>query len=165
LLSDREEQLMDKQHDNRDSFEKYIDAMEGNGPETTLLAMLQEAGIPLPNPDDVSDREMSATLWKVIDGLWDQGVVLYSTDHLSDRELYALLWTDLLLQPEPILPEEIAVTTHLDILGSWSTDDLEVFLRYYADEETRQEWGKDYGKPIPDHVDPPYDRDRLLPGR
>ena len=155
---------MDKQKDNRDPFEKYLDAMEPDAPPTTLFAVLQDAGIPLTNPDDVSDSDMPGTLWKVIEGLWDQGVILYSTDHLSDRELYALLWTELLLEPQPIIPEDASVTTHLDILGGWSNDDLEVFLRYYADEETRREWAKDYGKPIPAHVDPLYDRDRLLPG-
>jgi hypothetical protein len=155
---------MDKQPDSRAPFEKYIDAMEWEAPQTTLFAILQEAGIPLPNPDDVSDHDISATLWTVINGLWDQGVILYSTNHLSDRELYTLLWTDLLLQTGPIIPEEVSVTTHLDILGGWSSDDLEVFLRYYADDEARQECGKHYGKPIPEHVEPPYDRDRLLPG-
>jgi hypothetical protein len=60
---------------------------------------------------------MHTVLWKVIDGLWDEGVTLYCTDHLSDRELYTLLWTDLLLEDEPIVPDDFSVTTHLDILG------------------------------------------------
>jgi len=61
--------------------------------------------------------ERHTVLWKVIDGLWDEGVTLYCTDHLSDRELYTLLWTDLLLEDEPIVPDDFSVTTHLDILG------------------------------------------------
>ena len=34
----------------------------------------------------------------------------------------------------------------------------------YADDEARRECGKHYGRPIPEHLEPPYDRDRLLPG-
>jgi hypothetical protein len=96
--------------------------------------------------------------------MWEEGVILYSTDHLSDRELYTLLWTDLLIEDHENIPEGLAVTTHLDILGGWSADDMEVFLRYYADDEMRKEWAEEYSKPIPEHIDPPYDRDRFLPG-
>jgi hypothetical protein len=155
---------MDNKQSKRDRFEEYMEAMEGNGAKTTLFAVLQDAEIPLPNPVDVSDAEISTVLWNVINGMWEEGVVLYSTDHLSDRELYTLLWTDLLIEDDDITPAGFAVTTHLDILGGWSNEDMEVYLRHYADEETRKEWAKDYGKPLPVHVDPPYDRDRLLPG-
>jgi hypothetical protein len=77
--------------------------------------------------------------------------------------LYTLLWTDLLIQDHDIMPDGFAVTTHMDILGGWSNEDMEVFLRYYADEETRQEWGED-GRILPERADPPSDRDRFLPG-
>jgi hypothetical protein len=155
---------MDKKPSKRDAFEEYLGAIEGNGPQTTLFATLQAAGMPLPNPDDVPEREMSVLLWKVIHALWDEGVVLYSTNHLSDRELYTLMWTELLIEDHQVFPEDFPVTTHIDILGGWSQEDTEMFLRYYADEETRREWASDYGKTIPEHVDPPYDRDQFLPG-
>ncbi len=61
-----------------DPFEEYINAIEGNGPRTTLFAILKEAGIPLPNPDDVPDTDIASVLWTVIDGLWNEGVILYS---------------------------------------------------------------------------------------
>ena len=155
---------MEKEPNNRDAFQEYMDAMEGNHPKTTLFALLTDAGILLPNPDDVSDDDMPATLWKVINGMWDEGVILYSTDHLSDRELYTLLWTNLLIEDHDIMPDDFGVTTHLDVLGGWSNEDIEVFLRYYADEETRKEWAKDYGRTLPERADPPYDRDCFLPG-
>jgi hypothetical protein len=156
---------MESERGKRDPFEEYIDALEGDGPKTTLFAILKNAGIPLPNPDDVPDADMRNVLWKVIDAMWDEGVILYSTDHLSDRDLYTLLWTDLLLEDHEILPADFPVTTHLDVLGGWSNDDTQVYLRYYADQDTRKEWAAKYGKSIPEHVDPPYDRDRFLPGR
>jgi hypothetical protein len=37
-------------------------------------------------------------------------------------------------------------------------------LKYYADEKTREWWRQDYpDDPIPDHEDPPHDRDSRLP--
>jgi len=155
---------MDKKPGKRDPFEEYIGAIEENGPRTTLFATLEAAGIPLPNPDDVPELDITVVLWKVIHALWDEGVVLYSTNHLSDRELYARLWKETLIEDHQVFPEDFPVTTHIDILGGWSQEDTELFLRHYADEETRQEWASDYGKTIPEHVDPPYDRDQFLPG-
>ena len=41
---------------------------------------------------------------------------------------------------------------------------MQLFLKYYADDDFRRQWHKDCPKdPIPAHEDPPYDRDRLLP--
>ena len=39
-----------------------------------------------------------------------------------------------------------------------------LYLKHYAEEESRQNWIKDFHETIPEHVDPPYDRDRFLPG-
>jgi hypothetical protein len=37
-------------------------------------------------------------------------------------------------------------------------------LRYYADDEVRKDWAKDFpDSELPPHETPPYDRDRLLP--
>ncbi len=53
---------------------------------------------------------------------------------------------------------------HIDILGSGSEADNDLWLKHYADEETRQHWLKDFpDDEIPPHEDPPYDRDRHLP--
>src|ERR1043165_8627313 len=100
---------MKKQPSRRDPFEEYIDAIEANYPSTTLFAILKDGGIPLPNPDEVSDDQLSSVLWTVINALWDEDVILYSTDHLSDRELYTLLWTDLLIEEYAVIPNGAAV--------------------------------------------------------
>ena len=52
---------------------------------------------------------------------------------------------------------------NIDVIGSGSEEDIEIWLRCYADEETRQSWAKDWpDSPLPKHEDLPYDRDRLL---
>jgi hypothetical protein len=43
-------------------------------------------------------------------------------------------------------------------------EDIRLHLRYYADEDQRREWVKDWPDyELPAHEDPPYDRDSLLP--
>ncbi|MEI7869901.1 MAG: hypothetical protein WCI11_18595 [Candidatus Methylumidiphilus sp.] len=55
---------------------------------------------------------------------------------------------------------------HVDLVGSGSEEDIERYLRYYADEKTRQDWAKDFPDDVvPEHETPPYDRDRHLPTR
>ena len=145
-------------------LEAYMDAVEGNGPQTTLFALLQEAGIDMPAPDALSDSELTALLWKIIEGLADIGVYLTSTDHLSDRELYTVLWQDTLIQEHPIVPDEFQMMTHIDLLGGWSNEDMRTYLKYYADDQERARFASETNAAIPEHEDPPFRRDHLLPG-
>jgi len=53
---------------------------------------------------------------------------------------------------------------HMSPLGGCSEEDTQLYLKYYADEEWRCDWQKQYPEEtLPDHEDPPYDRDRFLP--
>jgi len=153
--------------DNTDDYkrlEAYMDAVEGNGPQTTLFALLKEAGIDMPSPDCLSNSELTTLLWKVIESLADMGVYLSSTNHLSDRDLYTVLWTDTLLQDHPIVSDEFAMMTHIDLLDGWSNEDQETYLKYYADDEERARIAAQSNAAIPEHEDPPFQRDHLLPG-
>ena len=138
-------------------------SIEGDGPQTTLFALLKEACVPLPYPEDVADADLSEVLWAVIRGMAELGAYLSSTNHLSDGELYSLLWHETLRADHPIVPEDWPLMTDIDILGGWSNEDIHNFLQYYADEEERQRFAAMGRDPIPDHVDPPYSRDHLLP--
>ena len=40
-------------------YEAAMDTVAGNGPQTTLFALLTEAGIPLPRPEDIADDDLS----------------------------------------------------------------------------------------------------------
>ena len=44
-------------------------------------------GIALPAPEELTDAQLSAKLWEVIEALAFLGAYLEHTDHLSDREL------------------------------------------------------------------------------
>lgn len=96
----------------------------------------------------------------MLDALFDLGVVIEETDHLSDRECYRWLVGD-------ALREEMLFSSgdghwHVSPIGGCSEEDIEIYLRYYADEEYRQQWARDFGVALPPHETPPFDRDRLL---
>jgi len=130
---------------------------------TSSRRQLEADGVALPPPDQLDDRELAAKLREVFDGLAKRHTYVYHTDHLSDRELYEELWSEGLNEEFPEMTAESG-QSFLDMIGSGSEEDTHVHLKYYADEEDRrrhrEEWPDDE---IPQHEDPPYDRDRHLP--
>ena len=153
-----------KSSDDWKAMEAYMDAVEGNGPQTTLFALLEEAHIAVPPPDAISDSDITEVLWKVIHAMAELGAYLSSTNHLSDQGTLCRPWNDILREEHPIVPEEFPLVSLMDVLGKWSNEDIETWLTYYADEDARRR-ASEYGtRPLPDHVDPPYKRDHLLPG-
>ena len=146
-----------------EGFWKHVVDYE-EAPWTTHFQQLENAGVSLPAPDSLKDEELTAKLWEIIQKLALLHVYISQTDHLSDRELYTHLWTDSLREETKAMPIVAGSAWHIEMLGSYSEEDMQLFLKYYADEDWRRQWHKDWPKgPIPPHEDPPYDRDRLLP--
>ncbi len=136
-----------------------------SAPWTTHYQQLQEAGVELPDPETLDDEKLTAKLWEVIEALARMRVFLQSTNHLSDRELYTLLWSDVLLEEVKAMVFDEYSAWHIDLIGSGSDEDIHLWMKHYADEETRRQWMKDWPDyDLPKHEDPPYDRDRHLPG-
>ena len=68
---------------------------------------------------------------------------------------------ELLPEEMPVLGEDESSAWHIDALGY---GEPELYLKYYADDKTRESWRIDFPEdPVPAHEDPPYDRDRHLP--
>lgn len=133
-------------------------------PWTTHFNQLESAGVSLPPPNSLDDRELTARLWEVIQKLALLRVFLSQTDHLSDRELYTHLWTDSLREETKLLPFSSHSACHIQMLGGCSEEDNRLYVKYYADEDSRRRWHEHFAdEPLPAHKDPPYDRDRLLP--
>lgn len=148
-----------------DDYREFVRKMEvfENGPTTTNFAQLIEHGIQLPDPDSISDADITAKLWEVIAGLSKLRVYLDQTDHLNDRELYTTLWRDVLRTEVPAI-DEIGFNSHVGLLTPGDDEHTAVYLRYYADEDERRSWIEDFGvSDLPVHEDPPYNRDQLLP--
>ena len=146
-----------------EAFWNYVVQYE-EAPWTTNFQQLESAGVSLPAPDSLKDEELTAKLWEVIQKLALLHVYIDQTDHLSDRELYAHLWTESLREETKALPLAANSACHIQLLSSGSEEDNLLYLKYYADDDFRRYWKKDFpDDPIPEHVDPPYDRDRKLP--
>jgi hypothetical protein len=147
----------------KEQFWSEVVAYE-NAPWTTHFKQLEEAGVQLPAPEDLNDEELNAKLWEIIRRLAFMRVFLSQTDHLTDRELYTHLWSDLLREETKDLVLDQDSACHLEVLGSYGEEDMHLYLKYYADEDSRRQWHEDWPEAIiPDHEDPPFDRDRYLP--
>ncbi len=129
-----------------------------------LADALTANGITLPPPEELDDAQLKARLWEVINAMSLFGHYLHNTDHLSDRELYEHLTAESLKEPTTLLPQDPDFSCHIDLVGTGSDEDIRLYLTYYADEEAREQWARDWpDEAIPAHEDPPYDRDRHLP--
>jgi len=133
-------------------------------PSTTHFQLLEESGIELTAPDSMKDERLATKLWEVIEGLARLRIFLSQTNHLSDRELYELLWRDVLREAVKDLPLDHSSAWHIDLAGSGSDEDTNLYLKYYAGEDIRRQWAADFpDDEMPDHEKPPFDRDRHLP--
>jgi len=147
----------------REQFWEQVVAWE-EAPWTTHFKQLEEKGVALPAPETLDDDQVSMKLWEVIHHLASLRAFLSETDHLSDRELYTLLWNDILREETKNIEMDQDSACHIQLLSGGSDEDNHLYLKYYADEEWREQWRQDYPEDqIPDHQDPPYDRDQYLP--
>jgi len=146
-----------------EAFLEHILFMEGVV-EQPLFDLLEMSGVQLPPPQALDDATLQTKLWEVIKGMALLGHYLSSTDHLSDRQLYEVLWTEILREPTSVCPNDPTASCHIDILGGCSEEDLQLRLKYYADEDERLACAEQFPECIvPPHEPLPYDRDRHLP--
>lgn len=149
--------------DMEEQFLKHILAFE-TAKEMTLMEWLVNAGVEVPPPDQLNDLELREKLSEIIHRMASLGAYLHHTNHLSDRALYSQLYDDSLREPTVLFPEDPSFVFGLDLVGSGSDEDTELYMRYYADKDDREHWAKSFPDFVmPPHEDPPYDRDEELP--
>jgi hypothetical protein len=130
----------------------------------SLFSLLENSGLEIPDPAQLDSKALSAKLNEIIEYMASLGAYLLHTDHLSDAELYNYLYIDGLREEAVLFPENPSYAYTIDLTGSGSEEDNEIYLRYYADEEHRKQWALDWPEDhIPAHEEPPFDRDRHLP--
>ncbi|MFZ2493514.1 MAG: hypothetical protein WA208_18705 [Thermoanaerobaculia bacterium] len=153
---------MKEDRDGIEYLEQLDRFLDGEEDGTVPLDLLRSRGVTLRPPGEVAPDEVRAELWKAIEAMASIGAFIDSTDHLSDAELYEFVWHELHV-PTFLLPDDPCSAWHISPFGCGSEADNEIYLRYYADEETRRHRATEFGDPLPPAQRPPYDRDRLLP--
>jgi len=138
--------------------------LEGKEKGDVPIEVLRANRVDLPAAASLDDEAIHVKLWEVLEAMSEIGLVMYFTDHLSDRDLYRFLVEDALLVEEILSPGGNSFC-HISPIGGCSEEDNEIYLRYYADDEVREEWQRDFKDPLPPKERPPFDRDRFLPGR
>ena len=132
--------------------------------QISLLRLLENAGLEVPAPETLDDDALKIKLKEIIDRMASVGAYVLHTNHLSDRDLYDYLYHDALREETVLFPENPSYAYMIDLTGSGGEDDNATYLRYYADEEYRRQWAHDWpNDPMPEHEEPPFDRDRFLP--
>ena len=137
---------------------------EGGMNLTVPYDEMLKLGLQLPPAEMLSDDDIGRKIDAIIGVLATLNVCITSTDHLSDRELYRLLCDDILRERVETYPRSERAVTTIDLIGGGSEEDIAVYLTYYADQETRERWVRDFpDDPMPEKKQKPFDRDRFLP--
>lgn len=132
--------------------------------QISLLRLLENSGLEVPPPESLDDDALKIKLKDIIDRMASVGSYLLHTNHLSDRDLYGYLYHEALREETVLFPENPSYAYMIDLTGSGSEDDNQTYLRYYADEVYRRRWAHDWPDDrMPEHEEPPFDRDRFLP--
>jgi hypothetical protein len=149
--------------DMEEEFLRHVLEYE-NAQPISLLRLLENSGLAVPPPDQFDDDTLTAKLKEIIERMASLGAYLLHTNHLSDRALYEYLYHDGLREEAVLFPENPSYAYMIDLTGSGSEEDNQIFLQYYADDNYRQQWARDWPDDhIPDREPVPFDRDRFLP--
>ncbi len=147
----------------QERFLEHVVRYEQTAP-VVLIDELSRQGMDLPEPDRLDDAQLHVKLWEVLQRLALLGAYLRNTNHLSDRELYGRLWYEVLRDPVVILPDEPDYDCFCDLAAGGRDEDVQLWLKYYADDEDRRRWSEAWpDDPLPERAAPPCDRDRHLP--
>ena len=132
--------------------------------QISLLRLLENSGFEVPSPETLDDDALQIKLKEMIDRMASVGAYLLHTNHLSDRELYEYLYREALREETVLFPENPSYAYMIDLTGSGSEDDNQTYLKYYANADYRRQWKHDWpSDSMPEHEEPPFDRDRFLP--
>jgi len=152
---------MESDEDDSLAYLEKLDRFLSGKEQTTLYFELEKLECPPPlNHEAMSDEEVTRALTDLIWGLFDLHVLVEFADHVPDRELYVQL-LEYCDEPTVVFPENPDAWCH------WSPDgdDWDIHLRYYADDDWREQAAKDE----PDWVVPPKELPphyrSWLPGR
>jgi len=125
---------------------------------------LVKEGVSLLPPVEITEETLAPILWELLHNLALRGFYVLHADHLSDAELYNDLWRQGLREPAHLPGRSPRGGWFHDFLGNWGEDDMQLWLRYYANDQERAKHAADCPKAaIPPKQKPPVNRDWRLP--
>ena len=136
---------------------KMVDDFIDGKIQLTPYNELEKRGWVPPPVEDLTDADVTRELTNLIWGLADLGIYIDSIDHLDDRTAYTML-CEFCDEPNMFFPGNKSTCCGWSPIGGCTDEDTEVYLRYYADEETRTRWAKDFGEIFPASELPPHPR-------
>jgi hypothetical protein len=146
-----------------EEFLKHVLEYESALP-ISLFRLLENAGFEIPAQNALDNQQLTDTLTHLVERLATLGAYLKHTNHLNDRELYDYLYDEGLREEAVLFPENPSYAYIIDLTGSGSDEDNQIYLKYYADEEHRLQWAIDWPEdPMPESAVAPYNRDSKLP--
>ncbi len=113
-----------------------------------------EPELVLPKPESLDDEELSKYLWTAIHKLYSRRILLEFTDHLSDRQLYCTIYRDIL----PSFEKKIDLPRNYLHWHCVDENDADCWLRFYANEDEREQWLAENDGELPPQEFPPYPR-------
>jgi hypothetical protein len=127
-----------------------------------LRERLADAGIVLTDPVELADTDLTHHMWDAIHALVTLQIVPINTDHLSDREVYTYLWQTA-RSGETVMPDFFSRGWYIDFTRQGEKG-MDVYVKYYASAEERRIYQNQFPHhPLPEHCEPPYHRDHLIP--
>ena len=128
-----------------------------------LRERLADAGILLTDPDELAEKDLSQQMWDAIRALVTLDIIPINSDHLSDREVYTHLWHTA-RSGETVMPDFFSRGWYIDFTGQGERG-IDLYVKYYASADERRAYRRRFPHhPFPDHCEPPYNRDHLIPG-
>jgi hypothetical protein len=153
--------IEDDENDVIAELERIDRFFDGEEAGDVPLEVLRARGVDIPQVPPAEDAALRAKLMEIIEAMFEIGIVVEQTDHLSDAELYRFLVDDALLE-ETIISIGGGGAWHISPVRD---EDSDIYLRYYADDETRERWHREFGCVLPTKEKLPFDRDRFLAGQ
>ena len=131
---------------------------------TPPVEQLTKQNVELLPPSEITDETLTPILWELLHNLALRGFYVLHTDHLSDHELYAELWERGLRDPAYLPGRNPRGGWFHDFLGSWGEDEMRLWLRFYANDEERATYAKDWpNEKLPPKEPLRFNRDWCLP--
>jgi hypothetical protein len=148
-----------------DSFEEHIRQVElylDGAFDRYPRDILKKKGVVVRPLRRMSDAEVSHALQELLGEFAQMKLYFDHTDHLSDRQLYETILKDVLTRSFEIGGEEWSV---FDCAEVYDEESRQIYLAYYADDQTRIDWADmdEFELPVPERRPKPYDRDSHLP--